>query len=258
MSGIEQRLRPLLVRAMAATTPAATDAARLQLAAALEREDKALQLVTEPDGLWMAHGSVGAVLGGYRTLRETFSTGKLDKSTSCGIPKPAAMLLYEAKRDIYYTVNSSSMVAAAKGLAAAKITFGKSLRVSEPVRPATPDRRAANGAVVQRSGPRGSGRLRITNGTTSDVVVAVVQGDPRKPQASIYVRSDERATLTGIRGAYSVYFKSGTDWDSGRRGFTDLCAYERFDQRFAAESSWQVSLEKTAIGNATTSSVPAF
>jgi hypothetical protein len=260
LSGIERRIRPLLVQAMAAKTLPATDTARVRLAMALEKEYQAIEPVTPPNKLWSEHGSLKAVLGSYRDLRQTFSAAMLEKTTSCGVPKPVGRLVYEAKVDIYFTVGGSSLSELTKDLAAkAKISFGKAMMPDDPERPKTADRRGVNGKVIQRSGRRGTGRLQITNDDDSDVVVAVVTGgDPKKPQASIYVRANSKATLTGIRGIYSVYFKNGTDWDARRRNFTDNCNYESFLKLFDQRSDWRISLRKTSLGNALTNDVPAF
>ncbi|TWD80841.1 hypothetical protein FB561_1936 [Kribbella amoyensis] len=217
LAGIEQRIRPLLVQAMATKTLPATDTARVRLAIALEREYKAAEPVTAPRGLSSEHHSLLAVLGSYRNLRTLFSTAMLEKKNGCGLPKPVASLLYEAKRDVYYSVGGSSLKALTEDLAKVKISFGKTMMPAGPADPPRRDRRGVNGKVLQRSGPRGSGVLQITNDDDSDVVIAAVAGDPKRPLASIYVRGDSKATLSGIRGTYSVYVKSGSDWDS-RRG----------------------------------------
>jgi hypothetical protein len=121
------------------------------------------------------------------------------------------------------------------------------------------NRRAPNGQVLQRDGKRGSGLLRITNGSDEDAVVAVVSGgDAKHPQASIYVRAGSSARLTGLSGTYSVYFKSGYDWDAKQGGFTRGCEYESFLELFTPDSNWKIDLHKTEDGNALTSEVPAF
>ncbi|MEV4312290.1 hypothetical protein [Actinocrispum sp. NPDC049592] len=130
-----------------------------------------------------------------------------------------------------------------------------------PDEPATPEqnRRGANGKVLLRSGPKGRGRLKITNSDTSDVAISVVTGgNPAKPQVMVYVQAGQGATVTGISGTYQVYFKSGTDWDEGRRGFTRDCHYEKFDQSFDQKSDWEISLIQSAGGNASTSTVPGY
>jgi hypothetical protein len=200
------------------------------------------------------------VLGSYRDLRTTYSTAMLEKKNDCGLPKPVGLLLHEAMVNIYYSVAGSSLKALTEDLAKkAKISFGQAMMPASPERPETLDRRGVNGKVFQRSGPRGSGRLRITNDDDSDVVVAVATGgNPRKPQASIYVRANSSATLTGIRGTYSVYFKTGSDWDAARRSFTENCSYESFQQFFDQRSDWRINLRKTELGNARTIEVPAF
>jgi hypothetical protein len=258
LTGMERTLKPLVAKAMAATTLAGVDTARVQLAVVLEKYWKELELVTPPPGLESQHSDVTSVMISYHSLRDTFSTAMLEKTNSCGLPKPTNELLYEAKRDIYYTVEGYALEPATKGLAQLKLNFGKQLMPPSPERPVGLDRRGVNGKVVQRSGPRGPGRLQIVNDDIWDVAVSVVTGDPKKPQATIYVRANSKATLRGIRGSYSVYFKSGMDWDAARRGFTDRCSFEQFLQFFDDRSNWKISLAKTSSGNALTNSVPAF
>jgi len=259
LTGLEQRIRPYLAKVVAATSLPAVDAARLELAAALEKERKALGPVQAPPTLVSANWQVAAFVDTSKSLRERSVTATRNEKTSCGVPRPTAQVLYDAKVAIYTKVTKSALYAG-QSLATAKVSFGKTLSgIAAPSSPRLPNRRGVNGKVVQRSGVGGSGRLQITNGDTGDVVVSVVLKDPKKPQASIYVRANSKATLSGIGGsAYSVYFKSGTDWDAARRGFTESCSYEQVLQVFDPGSNWRISLEKTSNGNVLTGKVPAF
>ena len=260
LTGMEQRIRPYLAQVVAATSLPAVDTARLQLAAELEKERKSLGPVHAPAALLTEHWQVAAFVDSSKALRQLSVTATRNEKNTCGIPNPTAGVLYDAKVAIYDAVTGSRLTMAGESLARAKISFGKTLTaVATPSAPRSPNRRGVNGKVVQRSGAGGSGRLQITNGDTGDVLVSVVLKDPKKPQASIYVRANSKATLTGIGGStYRVYFKSGTDWDAARRGFTESCSYEHFLQFFDPRSNWQISLEKTSHGNALTDKVPAF
>lgn len=132
-----------------------------------------------------------------------------------------------------------------------------------PITPAPPpapvlNRRAENGQVVQENGLVGSGTLRIINGNSEDFAVVVTNGDPAAPQATIYVQGDSEATLSGIAGTYFVYLKSGVDWDDAALGFTRSRNFQKFDDPFDAESDWEITLQPSIGGNASTSDVPAF
>lgn len=258
LAAMETALKPLIAQALTAPTLPATDAARIRLAKVLEQNYKTLETVKPPPALLGINDSVQMGMFSYNDLQKTFSTGMLAKKTDCGVPKTLPELLYEARRDIYYTVKSASLENAVKDLAKAKITFGKNLLPAPPADPPNQNRQGVNGQVLQRSGPRGNGRLQITNDSDSDAVVVVSTAGPKKPQASIYVRSGAKATLTGIRGTYSVYVKTGRDWDASRRQCTGSCHYESFLQFFDQRSNWKISLGKRKDGNALTNEVPAF
>ncbi|WP_433013537.1 hypothetical protein [Kribbella sp. CA-294648] len=258
LAGMETALRPLIAQAVTAPTLPATDAARVRLAKVLEQNYQTLDSVKPPPAWVSLNRSVQMAMISYNSLQKTFSTGMLEKKTDCGVPKTVPELLYEARRDIYYTVKSASFENAVKDLAKVKISFGKNLFPAPPPDPPNQNRRGVNGQVLQRSGPRGNGRLQITNDSDSDAVVVVSTAGPKKPQASIYVRSGSQATLTGIRGTYSVYVKTGMDWDAARRQFTGACNYESFLQFFDQRSNWKISLGKRKDGNALTNEIPAF
>jgi len=120
------------------------------------------------------------------------------------------------------------------------------------------NRRAENGQVVQQNGLAGSGTLRVINGNNADFAVMVTNGDPAAPQATIYVQGNSEATLSGIAGTYFVYMKSGVDWDGAALGFTRSRTFQKFDDPFDAESDWEITLQPSIGGNASTSDVPAF
>ncbi|GAB2634953.1 hypothetical protein [Nocardia goodfellowii] len=120
------------------------------------------------------------------------------------------------------------------------------------------NRRAENGQVVQQDGLVGAGSLTIINDDKSDVAVVVTNGDPKNPQATIYVQAHSRATLDGIAGTYFVYLKFGVDWDETTLMFTRDRQFQKFDDPFDAASDWEVTLKPSIAGNASTSDVPAF
>lgn len=120
--------------------------------------------------------------------------------------------------------------------------------------PAPVLKRPANGTTIVRNGSRGAGRLRVDNGGSADVAVSIVSGGkPSSPQVMTYVQAGRQATINGIRGGYQLYFKSGSSWNGTTRRFTKACSFQKFDQPFGANQSWQVTLKPTIGGNASTS-----
>lgn len=137
------------------------------------------------------------------------------------------------------------------------LSFGSSL---PDLGPEPADVRPSNGDIVVRTGASGSGRLRVKNGTTQDVAVAVVKtgGAPSKPHVLMYVQAKKTATINRIGGGYNLYFKSGKDWNPKRRQFSSDCSFSKFDQGFGKNQGWQVDLQPSVLGNAPTSGVDPF
>jgi hypothetical protein len=126
--------------------------------------------------------------------------------------------------------------------------------------PEPADVRPSNGDIVVRTGSGGSGRLRVKNGTGQDVAVSVVSTGqpPSKPHLMMYVQAKKTATMNRIGGAYTLYFKSGKDWNPKRRQFSSDCSFSKFDQGFGKNQGWQVDLQPSALGNAPTSGVDPY
>jgi hypothetical protein len=254
LTALAQAVRPAVDRVLAAGSLADIDAARVDLAAVLEKQWDVAGSMVPPEGLQEAHRDLLATLSVGPTLRTLAPT---HATSSCGAEADLPTRLHEARRDVYHTVDSASLTLARTALAASNLTLDGMLPPA-PQAPPAQDRRAANGQIIQRTGARGSGRLEITNGTSEDFAVSVVIGDPAKPQVMVYVWAGSKATVTRIAGTYQVYLKSGSDWDPQLRGFTGNCAFEKFDESFDQGSDWEISLQKTVVGNARTSTVPAF
>jgi hypothetical protein len=241
---------------MNAKTVAAFDASRGQLAAAVVLEQKELAKITPPRGLVSAHPAVVDAFDGFAGNVSTNRSEAGSTKTSCGFPKSPAVRLYQAKtgvRTAYAELAQSVQRSVGKGVKFGAISVPAALKP-----PAVIGGRGTNGDVVQRSGSRGPGTLKITNGGDSDVVIVVTNSSPKTPQASIYVRANKNATLNGIRGDYWIYFKGGSNWDAANRRFTENCSYQKYDDRFDGSFNWTISLAKTQFGNATTSETGAF
>ncbi len=123
--------------------------------------------------------------------------------------------------------------------------------------------RPAHGAIFANSLRGGNGRLAIENGTDSDAVVTLTgTGTPRRPLMVVYVRSNSKYTVTGIRdGTYLVYYRLGARWDAHTRRFTAVTDSGRFRDEFPYRTTattfpgWRIGLEPVAGGNAQTDEV---
>ncbi|MEV8374055.1 hypothetical protein AB0P21_15040 [Kribbella sp. NPDC056861] len=122
------------------------------------------------------------------------------------------------------------------------------------------DTRPSNGDIIIRSGAGGSGALRVKNGSTVDVAVSIVSPGkaPGKPHIMMYVQAKKTATVYRIGGGYSLYIKSGKDWNPKRRQFSSDCSFKKFDQPFAKNQGWEVQLQPSVLGNAKSSKVDPY
>ena len=116
--------------------------------------------------------------------------------------------------------------------------------------------------MLIRKGSRGEGLLDIDNGTPEDTYVTLGIGGALK--LGVYARSGSTAHVTGVAdGTYDLYYASGSGWNSDLRTFTVDASYTKFDDPFPFAttarkySAWSVTLQPSASGHATTSSVDA-
>lgn len=252
LTKFDEAVRPVLDKAHAAGSNADFGTAQQELVAALDAQSTVLGALVPPTAVASAHASLTTGLGiastGVRGV-----TLAAEAPNRCGITVPA---LPEAKKAVDQQVRElgQTYFAPLTGLGFQVGSFVPPPAAAEVLE----ERRAANGDVVVRNGGRGPGTLDINNGTAGDIAVSVVSGDPSNPQVMVYVQGSSNASVSGISGDYEVYFKSGTDWDSGRNGFTRDCSYEKFDDLFTGDSDWSIDLQATPAGNASTSDVPAF
>ncbi|MFK4083671.1 hypothetical protein ACI2LF_06160 [Kribbella sp. NPDC020789] len=243
-------------RVMSAPTLAAFDQARAQLADAIARQRRELGQLEPPQSSRGAHSDALRAFDGYPQSVTTNLAKSGETKTGCGLPKAAAVRLYEAKTGIRTSiVELAQEVNRSLGKGT---NFGTRMTPPALKPPAQLTGRAANGQIIQRSGSRGAGTLQITNNGSADVVVVVANSVPRQPQVSIYVRHDSKATLHGIRGSYWVFFKSGSAWDGVSRQFTEGCSFAKYDDRFDGKFDWTITLSPVIGGNASTSDVDPF
>ncbi|MBP2471220.1 hypothetical protein JOF53_000092 [Crossiella equi] len=254
LTGVEQAVHPLLDRIASAPSLDEVNKVRAELTAVLKAKHEELKAVKPPAEAVPHHGLVRRYTEAHTELASPVKDLAVNE---CEVgPTPEASR-YEGLRVTHRELASRTSSDLGRALSGAGLKFGERLNVPEPKAPEVRTNRAGNGEVVQRSGPKGSTKLTIDNGGEADVAVAAVAGDPNNPKATIYVRAKSKAVLTGLGGAYDVYYKSGEDWDPKRRGFNRGCAFAKFDEPFTSGSNWEITL-KTVAGNASTSEVDAF
>jgi len=137
------------------------------------------------------------------------------------------------------------------------LVFGRTL---PDLGPDPTDARPSNGDVIVRTGAGGSGALRVKNGSEVDVAVSIVSPGkaPSKPHIMLYVQSKKTATVYRIGGGYSLYVKSGKDWNPKRRQFSSDCSFKKFDQSFSKNTGWEIQLKPSILGNATSTAVDPY
>lgn len=91
-----------------------------------------------------------------------------------------------------------------------------------------PERRPANGQLLDSLRRTGNGQLRVDNGTENDAVVKLMQDG--KSIVSVYVGKGSNTTVDNINdGSYELFYTSGIDWDNQLRTFTRSCLFKRFE-----------------------------
>lgn len=148
------------------------------------------------------------------------------------------------------------------GQLGASYQWGEFLPAPTPL----PERRLANGRLVDSQRRTGRGQLKVDNSAGHDAVVKLVQGG--RPMVSVYVGQGSSATVGQINdGSYEMFYTSGDDWDGQLKTFTRSCQFKRFEKsaeftttqikggiRYTVES---IGLQPAIGGNARTTVVPA-
>ncbi|MDP9796263.1 hypothetical protein J2S43_004775 [Catenuloplanes nepalensis] len=121
-------------------------------------------------------------------------------------------------------------------------------------------RRPPNGNYYRRI-QGGLGELKVDNGGDHDALINLVKNGQTRPEVSFYVQAKSNFTASSIHdGAYTIYVTTGTDFDGTR--FNRDCDFSKFDEAITYETTnnqytiWEISLEASVGGNASTSDVP--
>ena len=137
--------------------------------------------------------------------------------------------------------------------------------VTLPKFPKQQKRSLSTGTYLRDTDRSGNGQLTIENGGDGDAVITLTRSGAHS--FAVYIRKNASYTVKGVRdGTYTVYFTTGSDWDSGHKGFTSGCAYQKFDDTLKFTTvygstqieytTYTLSLYAVAGGTASTSDVP--
>lgn len=110
----------------------------------------------------------------------------------------------------------------------------------------------------------GDGSLKVSNGTSRDAYLKLVDPASRKLVTAFYVKSKSDFTLKQIPdGKYQILFMSGEDWDAKAQSFTRNRSLQKFDQLLDFKTmqvedqirymAFDLTLNPVPGGNATTS-----
>ena len=261
ISGVGRVLTPALTAVRNARSQEEVRRASGELWQVLQARESRVRALYVPDELTRANTALADGLG-QAALR--LHDGPLSKQVTTDACGNAAYWTALDRDEVNATVRPLVKTLADMG-------FPATITVPPPAPPPAPlDRRADNGHLFAGKGAKGPGTLTVTNNQAVDAVVSVVdmQGNESKPQAMMYVQAGQHATISGFtgiagipgaEGLYSVYFKSGRDWDESRHGFTLGCSFMLFSQPqpFTVKSGQAVTLNGEHSSPAV-STMPAY
>ncbi|MFC7619800.1 hypothetical protein [Microlunatus sp. GCM10028923] len=254
LTGSESAVRKAFDKVMATKSIKELEAAADALAKTLASESTKLDATLAPDSATTANSALVGLLGSVPSF-----TASKPAANECGITPTATEQLITAKRKVHGSLPDAKRKGLSGQFKKAGYSWGGKLLPASPEPPAKKKRRADNGEVIERNGSRGDRFLKIKNDTEQDYVVAAVTKNPKKPMASVYVRADSETTLYNLAAkTYTVYYKTGTDWDDDRKTFTRGCAFQRFQLSFLPKSNWEIELKKRIGGNASTQETEPF
>jgi hypothetical protein len=254
LTGTESAIRKAFDTVMAAKSLAEVKTAADGLDAVLTKQASTFAATFPPDAAALVHRDATGLLAAQADFEPTKA-----EANECGIKPNETEQLIQAKQQIHQTLPGEEVKETTAAFKKAGFSWGSKLLPARPETPKGKKRRADNGEIVDRNGSRGSNLLQITNDTDGDVVIAAVTKNPKKPMASIYVRAGKVTTLEGLAAkTYTVYYKSGTDWDDDKGTFTRNCSFSKFRQKFTPESNWRIELQPRIGGNAQTDETEPF
>jgi len=128
----------------------------------------------------------------------------------------------------------------------------------------TKNRSLPSSTVLISRARGGGGSLKVSNGTSRDAYIKLVEPRSRKLVAAFYVKSKSTFTQKRVSdGTYKVLFVLGEDWDSKTRSFTKSKSFSEFDKSLNFTTTqrgnriqyraFTITLNPVVGGNATTS-----
>lgn len=137
-----------------------------------------------------------------------------------------------------------------------------------PIATPSPKVERPNSGVVLNRGSQlgGLGQLSISNGTSKDAIAKLIDVSTGKSYREVYIRSNSSTSISGIApGEYELVFSSGQDYAPSVKKFLRNAEYSKFDDRLLYQETrdsygvryktFQVTLDKVAYGNASTSRI---
>ncbi len=129
--------------------------------------------------------------------------------------------------------------------------------------------RPRTGDLIQpREGQRGLGTARVSNKTSSDAVLRLVDPASGVTRAMVYLRQQDDVSITGIAPCTCVLrFTQGSEWDPQSMRFLNDASYSEFEDRLEFRetrtasgtdyATFEATLHAVANGNAPTDQISA-
>ncbi len=122
--------------------------------------------------------------------------------------------------------------------------------------------------IQPREGQRGLGTVRVSNKTSSDAVLRLVDPANGATRAMVYLRQQDDVSITGIAPCTCVLrFTQGSQWDPASIRFLSGASYSEFEDRLEFRetrtasgtdyATFEATLHAVANGNAPTEQISA-
>ncbi|MGI5240104.1 hypothetical protein [Dactylosporangium sp. CA-139066] len=251
LTEVDALIGPAWQKVVAATNRTAMSEAAVLLARAAKDSEARLAYVTAPT----------EAEAGHAHLKRAFaSTGNDFSDLALAVQQGDVCASSSAVSQVTGSPAATEVREAVKAFGTT-FTFGAWL----PAPAAKQDRKLANGTYVKKGTLNGSGEFTINNGGgDTDVVVSLVPNGTKVAATTVYVTAGSTFKVKHVRdGSYQVYMATGADWDAGIAGFTRNCDMSKFTDPLDFKTTsrqyttWEITLKKTAGGNAHTDPVDA-
>ncbi len=250
LDGIETTLKTQFQQVSEATTPDRLSLPLTGLSIALDYQVRTLKGIAPPPAAVKVTSDLISGLGG---LASTVSLLGSDNSVCAGSAALARISQSTAAEGLRSTF---------KDLATADPAKAYHLGAFLPAKAEDSHRRLNNGNMVRKIAKGGSGQFKVKNSGPTDAVVTLAPTGTKTATFSMYVRTGETASVSGVKdGTYDAYVSSGDDWDSGAKVFTMNCHQQKFDDTFKFSTTgrtytvWTIELHVATGGNGSSSSV---